>query len=568
MGFQASAIGNHELDGGLATFVGIIDREDDGADNVYPGAQFPYLSTNIDFAGDPATAALQLPDGLPVELTANGLARSAVVEVDGERIGLVGVVTPSLASITSIAAELVSPAATDDLAALAAEVQAVVDGLTAQGIDKVILLAHMQQIAVEQRLAGLLKDVDIIIAGGSNTRLADDDDILRVGEERAMDCVPMDIQMATGAQCSYPIMLSSASGEPVAIVNTDGDYKYLGRLVAGFDGRGVLVEESLDEGINGAYATDLDGVSRLGGPEPDATVVAIADALTAVLVERDGNILGSTAVYLDGRRAQVRTQETNLGNLTADANLWVARLFDPSTLISIKNGGGIRDDIGFFAFPPGSTAIEDLEFFPPAANAAAGKLEGEVSQFDLEGTLRFNNGLTLLTVTAAELRAIIEHGVAASAPGATPGRFPQVAGLRFSFDPSLPASSRVQSLAVVDGSGAVVDAVVQGGVLQGDATRTFRLVTLGFLAGGGDGYPFPARDVVDLTTPGLLADELGLVVSQTGRDASFQAPGSEQDALAEFLQEFHSLTPYAEAETPASLDTRIQDLSQRADAVF
>ena len=39
--------------------------------------------------------------------------------------------------------------------------------------------------------------------------------------------------------------------------------------------------------------------------------------------------LGKTGVYLAGDRGDVRTQETNLGNLTADANLWYARQFDP-----------------------------------------------------------------------------------------------------------------------------------------------------------------------------------------------------------------------------------------------
>jgi 5'-nucleotidase/UDP-sugar diphosphatase len=38
----------------------------------------------------------------------------------------------------------------------------------------------------------------------------------------------------------------------------------------------------------------------------------------------------------------VRTEETNLGDLTADANLWAAKQEDASVQVSIKNGGGIR----------------------------------------------------------------------------------------------------------------------------------------------------------------------------------------------------------------------------------
>ncbi|MGD8498376.1 MAG: bifunctional metallophosphatase/5'-nucleotidase [Chromatiales bacterium] len=574
MGFQASAAGNHEFDAGTGSFAGIIDLDDDGQGNVYPGAQFPYLSTNIDWAADSATSPLTVADGLPAELIPNSVAGSTVISVGGELIGVVGASTPSLPSITSIDPAIVGPVDRESVPALASAIQSTVDALTARGIDKIVLLAHMQQIAVEIQLATLLEDVDVIVAGGSNTLLADSDDVLRGGDERALDCVPAEIQSVYGAECSYPITLASPKGEPVLVVNTDGDYTYVGRLVAGFDGRGVLVEETLDPLVNGAYATDENGVSRLGGPEPDPTVAAIADALTAVLVARDGNILGQTAVYLDGRRSQVRTQETNMGNLSADANLWVAGLYDPDTVISIKNGGGIRDDIGYFVYPPGSTDPADLEFFPPAANQAAGKAEGDISQFDIQGTLRFNNNLTLLTVTAAELQAIVEHGVAATAPGATPGQFPQVAGLRFSFDPTRAPNARVRNLAVVDGAGNVLDVVVRDGVLEGDPARSFRLVTLGFLANGGDDYPFPATNRVDLDAPGLLADELGSVASAPGRDASFASPGTEQDALSEYLQEFFDPVlasgnaAYPEAEVPAADDLRIQNLFERADTVL
>ena len=60
----------------------------------------------------------------------------------------------------------------------------------------------------------------------------------------------------------------------------------------------------------------------------------------------------------------------------------------------------------------------------------SGKLEGQVSQLDIENSLRFNNGLTLLTLTATQFQAVIEHGVAATGPGSTPGQFAQV-GMKF-----------------------------------------------------------------------------------------------------------------------------------------
>jgi 2',3'-cyclic-nucleotide 2'-phosphodiesterase (5'-nucleotidase family) len=571
MGFQASAVGNHDLDGGTEAFAGVIAEELSDTGAYYPGARFPYLSSNLDFTTDENLAGLVVQDGQYAETIPNSLASSTVIDVKGEQIGIVGASTPQLASITSTGDITIYPEDGEDIAALATEIQGVVNELTASGINKIILLSHMQQISVEIELATLLEDVDIIVAGGSNTLLADNDDILREGETAATACVSEEYTSLYGASCTYPIALESLSGEPVLIVNTDGDYKYLGRLVLGFDNSGTIVEESLDSFVNGAYATDAMGMSLASYPEPNADVVDIADALSSVLIERDGNILGSTTVYLDGRRSQVRTQETNLGNLSADANLWLARQVDPDVDISIKNGGGIRDDIGYFAYPPGSVSVEDLQYYPPAANPTALKEGGEISQFDIQGALRFNNGLTLLTVTAQELVEIIEHAVSATELGATPGQFPQVSGIRFSFDPTADPNSRVVNL-VVDGSG-VDDVVLQNGVLQGDSTRTFGLVTLGFLAGGGDGYPFPATDRLDLVGSGYVGDDIG-IISVEGANANFADAGSEQDAMAEYLQEYYdptvdsASTPYDLEELPASLDDRIQNLSEREDTVL
>jgi 2',3'-cyclic-nucleotide 2'-phosphodiesterase (5'-nucleotidase family) len=556
MGFAASAIGNHELDQGTGEFAGLIAAETDDAGNSYSGATFPYLSSNLDFSTDEDLSALATAGGQAAGTIAGQLAPSTVVEVNGQQIGIVGATTPTLASITSAGAITISPTDANNIAALAAAIQPSVDALVASGINKIILLSHMQQIAIEKALAVRLTDVDVIVAGGSNSLLADSNDTLRAGDVAAD---------------TYPLQYNSASGEPVLLVNTDGDYRYLGRLLLDFDADGRVLNGNLDADISGSWATTDEQVTALNAT-PNAEVQAITSAIQSVLLERDGNILGKTAVYLDGRRGQVRTQETNMGNLTADANLWVAQQEDATVSVSLKNGGGIRSDIGLVVQPPGTTDPSLVEFLPPQANAASNKEEGDISQFDLETVLRFNNGLTLLTVTAAELKDIMEHAVAATADGATPGQFPQVAGLNFTYDSSLTAregtdtngdstteGQRIRSMTIVDGDGAVTDTLVTDGALVGDATRSIRIVILDFIAkcvgdeteSCGDDYPLKgltAANRVDVTTdPGMTA---------------FADAGSEQDALAEYLMANFATDGYAEAETPASQDTRIRDLAQ------
>ena len=86
------------------------------------------------------------------------------------------------------------------------------------------------------------------IAGGSDTLLADSTDRLRAGDT------------ATG---DFPTLGTNADGEPVAIISTDGQYSYVGRLVVDFDANGVLIPTSINAAESGAYATDAQGVTDL-----------------------------------------------------------------------------------------------------------------------------------------------------------------------------------------------------------------------------------------------------------------------------------------------------------------
>ena len=569
MGFQASAVGNHELDHGTGNFANIIGSEVDEG-RMYPGAAFPYLSSNLDFSEDSGLSGLVVPDGQEAMLVSGSLAGSAVVTVGGERIGLVGATTPTLTSITAIGDIIVQPPDPYDTGELANIIQAGVDDLSGRGVDKIILLAHMQHLDIERELATKLNDVDIIVAGGSNTLLADETDRLRAGDERMGD---------------YPLRYTSPGGDPVMLVNTDGDYKYLGRLVVDFDSQGQIIEDSINPFVSGAYATDRQGAQAFSG-QPIAEVTLIKESLRAVLLHRDANIIGKTEVYLAGARNDVRSQETNLGNLTADACLWLARQLDPSTQVALKNGGGIRDDIGEVFHPPGMTDPADVMFTPPAANPSIGKQAGDISQFDVEGALRFNNGLVIIPLTAEQLVNIIEHGVGFEGAGeVSAGRFPQVGGMRFSFDPGEPIGNRVRSLAIVDDSGAVTDRIIENGILVGDPDRQIKMVTLNFLANGGDGYPFPDDQGGRIDLSGEAnqfnppnpdfpdTNGNGKIDGPNSPDpglSDFSNPGGEQDALAEYLAYRYASDPFDKAERPPAEDRRVQNLGipGKRDTVF
>ena len=592
LGVQAIAFGNHEFDFGTAfvadlidgsapgDFSALTDTSLDGQD--FTGAAFPYLSANLDFSTDPNLAPLAVAGGQDAGTLENVVTSSAYTDVNGERIGIVGATTPTIGSISSPGDDLgIDPTPFDSiptpeqLDALAAEIQAEVDTLLDDnpGMNKVVLLAHMQRIDIELELAGRLADVDIIVAGGSNTRLFDDNDRPRDGDSD---------------QGQYPQFVTNAGGTTTAVVNTDGSYKYVGRLVIDFDENGHILAESYDETISGAYATDDQGVEELDAEGLiDPEIDAITDAIQDRIVATESNVFGVSDVFLNGNRSGtgtaddpdgVRTQETNLGNLTADANLAYANqmiaangLGEP-VLVSIKNGGGIRANIGQVIVPPGGTEAERLpneEIIDEFGDVV--KPEGGISQNDIGTTLAFNNGLAVVDVTRAELVNTLEGGVSAL-PGVD-GGFPQIAGVRFAFDETRPAGDRLQNAVLVDRDDNVLDVLVFNGEFVGDPNGVVRTVTLNFLLDFGD--PILSQ-LNTLSNPNRIdLDDLdgdGTEDGVASGAATFSDDGTEQDALAEYLNDnfdpANDGVAFSDADTGPEGDTRIQNLAFREDGAL
>lgn len=571
IGFNASAFGNHEFDLGTPELNGQIgvDIRNSGADKRWIGAQFPYVNSNLDFSNDVNLNYLFTNQILrdtafktAINITSNtqkkGIAPSIIIERNGEKIGVVGVTTQVLAKISSPGATTVKGPQVDDMPALAAIIQPIIDSLiTKENINKVILLAHLQQIANEKALAPLLRNVDIIISGGNHAYTADGDDRL------------IDGHIATE---KYPIRTTSFTGQPIVILNTTSEWKYVGRFVCDFDTNGVIITSALDSTINGVYASDTAMVTALYGSYASAfatgskgsNVRTICNAIGNVIVSKDGTIVGKSKVFLEGRRNLVRTEETNLGNISSDANLWYAKQFDPQVVVSIKNGGGIRSAVGFVNSVGNNVILE-----PTQANVSANKLKGDISRLDIENSLRFNNRLVIISTNAAGLKRLLEHGIAATKPNATPGQFPQIGGISFSYDTTKTVNSKIKSMVLIDSLGNKIDTILRNGKLVGDTSKIYKIVTLNFLANasgpgsqvGGDGYPFPA-----VTTARV---DLDTAIKSTGA-STFAVIGSEQDAFAEYMLAKHNTNAkaYNVRDTTIIGDKRIQLLNARPDEIF
>jgi 2',3'-cyclic-nucleotide 2'-phosphodiesterase (5'-nucleotidase family) len=574
MGVQASALGNHEFDFGSQGLVDAIAPA-----GAWVGAQFPFVSANLDFSGDSAlnprfTETLGV-GGLEDAANLRGrIVPSAIISENGENIGIVGVTTQLLEQISSPTGTEVKgfptgPGANgeaDNMALLASQLQPYINDLIAQGVNKIILLSHLQLIGNEQALAPLLSGIDIVVAAGSNTRLGDADDVAVAFPGHAANFAG-----------SYPILAEAADDKPTLIVNTDNEYTYLGRLVVDFDSEGVIITEGLQARVpvNGAYASTAANVAEAWGvDEADldttafaagtrgAAVRALTDAVQNVIDVKSSVIYGYSDVYLEGARAAVRNQETNLGSLTADANADAARdalgLAPTDVVVSLKNGGGIRAQIGTVSSPKPDGTVD----FLPNPN-------GEVSQLDVENSLRFNNRLMVFDTTPEGLLNILNNP-AATTPNN--GGFLQIGGMQVSYDPTRAAGDRIRDIALVDELGNKVAAIADDGVVVDGAPATITVVVLNFTANGGDGYPIKANGS---NFRFLLND--GTVSPPVDEALNFTAAGvvptnalGEQQAFADYMEQNFG-TPanaFDLAETPQELDLRIQNQAVREDTVL
>ena len=462
---DVGGIGNHEFDFGPDVLARFIDPEGDGT-----GFR-PFVSSNLIIPDNNPLKGLIQPSTI-VTKTVNGVQ---------ERLGVVGVTTPLLRSISSPedVGTIGDVVGTPGFAALANQVQTEVNKLTQQGINKVVLVSHLQNINEEKALAGLLKDVDIIVAAGSDTRLANPDDpLLPLTGETPVPSYPLVYDSNTGTQVNS---LAAVTGEPVLIVSTDGEYKYLGNLQVEFaDGR---VTSILEPESGPKRNTSLDGLT----PRQDL-VEQVQNPVAAFVDRLKQTPVGVTNVPLDSIRTNVRAKSTLAGSLIADAVRDAARdgaesvgLDPENILVGIQNGGGIRNDRRFL---PGDT----------------------ISEFDTFDVLPFSNFVSVVTdITASELLEILERAVSGqTAPDVGGGgQFLQLSGLEVVYDVTSPAQvvtadgiittpgSRIQSIFLDpdnDRTGQFLYDVAQGGFLLNSDQGLFDLATINFTANCGDNF--------------------------------------------------------------------------------
>lgn len=455
--YDAHVIGNHEFDSTPDVFERFV-RSFEGQ---------PFLSANLDFSGEAGFADLVDEDGLVEGAVADGrvIGRSMIVDdpATGARFGLVGATTPGLTRISIPRNVTVTP----DLAATAAAVQAEIDRLLALGVNKIVFVSHLQDLANDVAVIALLRGVDIAVSGGGNDLLQNP------AVDASLQLLPGERAPVAG---EYPLEAAGADDRTVYIVTTAGNYKYAGRLDAVFNAAGEVKRIVTATSYPRPVVPESEAAAAVGfagavAPDP-ALVAAVDEPVTACLAGFASTTVATSEVLLDVSRAGLRGGESNAGNLIADSFLHaydgaVAAFGLPgrgpgNPVIAVVNSGGIRQNAG--------------DTLP-----TSGSVPGDIFLVNTLDVLPFPNAVSVVrNVSPSDLKAVFE--VSGARYPATSGAFLQIAGIAAVYDPSRSAGDRVVSLTLADGA-----RVVAGGeVVEGAPSVT--IVTSSFVANGGDGY--------------------------------------------------------------------------------
>ena len=196
----------------------------------------------------------------------------------------------------------------------------------------------------------------------------------------------------------YPTVVND-----VQIIQAYAYGKYLGELNLVFDDAGNVI------------SAEGEPILIDSSVEEDPQIVTRLDILEKPINKLKETQVGNVSASLNGDRAVCRVQECDMGNMIADAMR--DAVIDKGYTIALANSGGIRASLD----------------------------AGDVTLGEVMTILPFQNTLSTFKVTGKQLLTAIENGVSEVEDVA--GRFPQVSGMRFTFDASKPANGgRVTSI--------------------------------------------------------------------------------------------------------------------------
>lgn len=442
--FDVFTLGNHEFDDSDAALADWIAELQGAADcttdvisaNVVPAVGTPLLPTEDAPAFEPYV----------------------IKRYNGERVGYVGL---DIANKTKNSS---NPLDTTEFLDEAETAQAAVDELDAMGVNKIVLVTHIQY-ANDIALAGSVTGVDVIVGGDSHTLLGDFDDL---GQSTGGD-YPTVVAGPSGDVCIVQAwQYSWVVGELDVAWDTEGN-------VANCDGLPHLVlsdsfqrapdEDSDREELTGAaldaVLAEVEATPQLSIVTPDADAQALLDTFSGQVETLEQQVIATVTedLCLERIPGQGRSSICDVADTAengGDIQQLVTEAFrvrSRNSDIALQNAGGVRIDI-----PAGDFTIADAYTLLPFANT-----------------------IVNMEMTGAEVTQVLEEAITfALDPEGSTGAYPYASGLRFDVDLTAAEGSRVTNHEVKPtGTDEWVPI---------DPTATYTVATNSFIAAGRDGY--------------------------------------------------------------------------------
>ncbi|ETT82089.1 5'-nucleotidase C-terminal domain-containing protein [Viridibacillus sp. FSL R5-0477] len=337
--YDAMTFGNHEFD------LGSSKEGHQALADFIKGANFPFISANVDFSADDRFKGL-FTDLISSKPEKGKIYNGIIKEINGEKVGIFGLTTEETKDISSPGSIVFEN--------YIKEAEKAVKAFEGQGVDKIIALTHIgyddnAKIDNDLTLASTVKGIDVIVGGHSHTQL---DEPVVIDQDN-----------------------NNKTKDPTVIVQAYQYSDYLGNVDVEFDSKGKVITTNGELIKLSSLADDVEAANILKKYSDQIKEVSNKPIGAEALSELSNPRTSDTG-------PSVRNSETALGNIITDGMLAKARAQTKNNniIMALQNGGGIRSGI----------------------NA------GEITVGEVITVLPFGNTLATMKLTGAELKQAFE----------------------------------------------------------------------------------------------------------------------------------------------------------------
>jgi len=412
LNFDAVTLGNHEFARGTQLVNTMVDT-----------IKFPVLAANMDFSQEPALAA--------------GVKPYTVLECGGQKIGVIGLITPDTPGIAR-------PGETVKFLPPEETAGKYISELNGLGINKIIVLSHLGY-EPDLKLAGSVLGIDIIVGGHSHTFMGG----------------PEFIEIGLNPETPYPTEVTGPGGDKVIIVHAWESNQMLGQIKLDFDDHGRISSYSGQPFIystDGFKLEDEQGWNCVasGTPQYAEIVEALAKNPGIKIYPSDPEMDLVLQPYVDQLASDLNTaigtadedlirgHDTGPGPVIADAFLWRAKKVDPTVQLALFDTYDVDYDI----------------------------FKGPILASDVHMVLDLRHNLAAITLKGSLLKMMLEMGLNSHIKVKMPPPCFELAGFKMTIDMSRKSEDRITEIQV---------ATPEGGYAPMDMDADYTLVTTDFL---------------------------------------------------------------------------------------